>query len=280
MRATASAPGSSANLGPGFDVLAVAFEMRCRVAAEPSTTWSVTELGNTYQPTPDSLVAQATALAGPGPFALHVENDIPRARGLGSSAALTTAVAAAALRASGTEPKAEQVFEFVGDLEGHYDNAAAAVYGGCVAAFGGRWTQLAVDPNLVFIAAIPDAPLATAKARDALSASVDRGVAARSLGRIVFLVEGLRTGDPAVFAAAAGDEMHEAPRAELSPLTGSLIAAAYEGGALHAAWSGAGPTALAVSDADRVDQVSAAMAAALGDVGTVQQIAVSAEGWA
>jgi len=87
-------------------------------------------------------------------------------------------------------------------------------------------------------------------------------VAVRTAARLAFLIEGLRTGDASLLAAAAGDELHEARRANLSPLTGRLIEVARNAGALHAAWSGAGPSAMAFVTKER----RAPVAAALGEV--------------
>lgn len=278
MIARASAPGSSANLGPGFDVLAIAFDLRCRVEASAAGRWLVTEEGETYEPAPDSLVRRAGAVAGDQPLHLSISNDIPRARGLGSSAALATAVAAAAWRVVGAEPVSDELFGLVRGLEGHDDNAAAAAYGGCVVAMDGVHQDLPVHPDLVFIAGIPATSLETAAARQALGAEVPRAVAARSLGRVVFLVEGLRTGSSAALAAASGDELHEGPRAALSPVTGALIRAAKTAGALHASWSGAGPTALAITTAQHRDAVQSAMDAEL-DGGTTMVLDISHSGW-
>jgi homoserine kinase len=104
-------------------------------------------------------------------------------------------------------------------------------------------------------------------------------VATRSLARLGFLIEGLRTGDPGVLAVAGGDEMHEAPRATLSPLTGRLIRAATEAGAFHAAWSGAGPTAIAFVDEQGCPEVEQAMQVILGEDGEVRCLDVATEGW-
>lgn len=279
MIARASAPGSSANLGPGFDVLAIAFDLRCRVEAEAADGWLVTENGETYEPAPDSLVRRAGAVTGDQPLHVSIFNDIPRARGLGSSAALATAVAAAASRAVGTEPTSDRLFALARGLEGHDDNAAAAVFGGCVVAMEGVHQELGVHPDLVFVVGIPATPLETAAARQALGAQVPRAAAARSLGRVVFLVEGLRTGSAAALAAAGGDELHEGPRAALSPITGALISAAMTAGALHASWSGAGPTALAITDAHEVNGVESAMAEVLDGDGTTMVLDISVSGW-
>ena len=279
MSATASAPASSGNLGPGFDVLALALELRCAVTATPTATWEVVELGRSFEPEPDELVRRAAELAVDRPLRLEIDNAIPRARGLGSSSAVATAVAAAAMKAMGIDPQSDRLFEIVEELEGHGDNAAAAVYGGCVLVAGSAIRHLEVHPSLRMVVGIPDARLKTDEARAALPAEVDRWAATRNLGRLGFLIEGLRTGDPGALRVAAGDEMHEAPRAELSPITGTLMDAARSAGAFHAAWSGAGPTAIAIVDDDGRPAVEQAMERVLGEDGVVRCLETATDGW-
>jgi homoserine kinase len=123
---------------------------------------------------------------------------------------------------------------------------------------------------LTALVAVPAGTLSTAEARLATAEPVPTGVAARTAARLAFLIEGLRTGDPALLAEAAGDELHETRRAHLSPLTGALVDAARAAGALHAAWSGAGPSAVAFASGASVEQVAEAWRAVLepggGDV--------------
>ncbi len=279
MNSTASAPASSANLGPGFDALALALELRCVCTAEPSDRWFIEEGGELYEPAPGDLVVRAMrAAVGHRPVRLTIDNAVPRSRGLGSSSAVTTAAAAAAMRAHGTEPDSAGLFALIAELEGHPDNAAAAVYGGLVLARGDVVRHLPFHPSLQVVVGVPDAHLSTHKARNALPAAVRLTVAARSLGRIAMLLEGLRTGDADAFGAAAGDELHEGPRAELSPVTGELMEAARSAGALHAAWSGAGPTAIALVPDAAVEDVERAMEKVLQGDGTVLRPAV-ATGW-
>ena len=217
MSGFASAPASSANLGPGFDVLALALSMRCSVTATPADRWAISQDGETTEPDADNLVRRAASLLADGPFHLTIDNAIPRGRGLGSSAAVAVAAGAAALRARGMKPSARRLFEVAAAVDGHADNAAAAVYGGFVAVSDGVVRNLEVHPGLRVVVGIPEAALATSEARAALPAQMSREAAARNLGRIVFLIEGMRSADAAVLAAAAGDEIHEAPRRLLSP---------------------------------------------------------------
>ena len=208
---------------------------------------------------------------------LVIDSDVPRSRGLGSSAAVMVASAAASQRAMGKEPQDGELFELVAAIEGHGDNAGAAVYGGLVAVADGTLRHLELSPDLSFVFGIPDEPLKTAKARMALPEQMSRRAAARNVARLAFLVEGLRTGDAAALSKAAGDEIHETHRADLSPLTGKMMDAARSAGAYHAAWSGAGPTAVAV--ASDPAPVLDALQAVLGDRGRAVVLDIDRAGW-
>jgi len=267
---TASAPASSANLGPGFDVVALALGLRCTVAVTAAEEWSLASAGSDGASL--SLVRRAAeaAVPGSGPFAVEVESAIPVGRGLGSSAALAAGVVAAVRAAAGLPESREQVVRAAAAVEGHADNVAAAVHGGAVAVSpGGRVYAREVHPSLRALLAVPSAVLPTSVAREALRGSVDTATAARTAARLAFLVEGLRRGDAALLAEAAGDELHEKRRAHLSPLTGALVAAAREAGAAHAAWSGAGPSAVALVAEGAVAGVRAAWEGLLAGEGGV-----------
>lgn len=272
----ASAPASSANLGPGFDVLALALALRCRVSVEQSEGWEVVGPDGGHDDQLQSLIWDVAGAAPP--HRVEVVSDIPIGRGLGSSAALRVA-AAAALEASSGEMRLERVFRIAAEAEGHSDNAAAAVYGGLVAVGAlGEVRRLAMHPSLVVVVAVPDAALPTAEARAVLPAEVSRGVAVRTAARVAFLIEGLRTADPQALREAGGDEFHEEPRRHLSPLSHHLGFAARAAGALHAAWSGAGPSVLAICTEERRDAVRVAMSEVLGESGQVLLPAVDHEG--
>lgn len=250
--AEASAPASSANLGPGFDILAMALELRCRVVAERADAWSI-DHGAGHQPDVDSddaVLAAARAAVGEGrPMALKVDNAIPIGRGMGSSAAALAAGAAAALAATGDRVDHDHVFHQVAELEGHPDNAAAAVYGGLVLVPAvGRPVRLPIHPGIRPVVAVPRAVFLTAQARLALPGTVDREVAMRTASRVAALTAGFVTGDAAMFAHAAGDEIHEEPRARHHPATAAMVRRARDAGALHAAWSGSGPSVVAIVD--------------------------------
>lgn len=265
--ASASAPASSANLGPGYDVVALALAIRCSVAVEPGARWEVIS----ESPGGDALVQAAAAAIDPacGPLRAVISGSVPVGRGLGSSAALIVATMAATAALVGTDLGRHALVRKATGVEGHPDNVAAAVHGGLVAVGpAGTVHPLVLHPSFRVLLAVPDEELSTEAARRATREPVSTAVAARTAARLAFLVEGLRTGDPGLLHEAAGDELHEARRATLSPQTVGLVAAAREAGAVHASWSGAGPSALAlVRDAAGAEAVRSAWEAMLGPAG-------------
>jgi homoserine kinase len=261
--ASASAPATTANLGPAFDCLAMALSPRCVVRARTADEWTV-EHGGLHRPVTnevDGVIAAAQRAIGDRPLSIEVENDVPLGRGLGSSAAAFVAGAAAALRAVGDDASPDRVFRIAADMEGHADQAAAAVYGGLVLVPAeGMPMRLPIHPTLRPVVAVPDTRLPTVKARAVLPASYPRDVMIRSLSRIAALTAGLTTGDPEMLSAAHGDEVHEAPRVDLSPEVSELIDVARRAGALHAARSGAGPSVIALATQETAGKVAAAFA--------------------
>lgn len=267
--AEASAPASSANLGPGYDTIALAWELRCLVRARRAAEWSVehTGLERIAPEAPDAVLFAAQRAVGvTTPLALTVENAVPIGKGLGSSAAALAAGAAAAWLTVVGEVDHRDVFDLVAEVEDHGDNAAAAVYGGLAAVdASGDPLPLEIHHSLVGVALVPDEVLPTAEAREALSETIDRGTVVRSLGRLVALVEGLRHADPELLGRAAGDELHEDPRRSLYPAADELMDLARSAGAMHAAWSGAGPSVIAICDTDRAGSIiDAAVQAGVG----------------
>ncbi len=269
MTGTASASASSANLGPGFDCLALALDLRAAATATPSDDWRVESDGAPAEEATAFVRSVADVAGIDRPYHVTIASEIPRCSGLGSSAAVATAVLAAMWRAGGTEPSAQDVFEAVRRVEGHGDNAAAAAFGGLVVVLGRSVRRLILHESLIPIVAVPRSALATSEARLALPASVSHDAAARSVARAVFLTEGLRTGDPEAFVRAAGDELHEGFREHLSPVSHELMLAARRNGALHAAWSGAGPSVLAWANEATADAVAEAMAGIVARDGEV-----------
>ena len=252
----ARAPGSSANLGPGFDALGLAVALYVEVDIEPAERLVVRTDGEGADVPQDAthLAARVAAqVTGHDRWSITVRSEIPVGRGLGSSAALAAAAAAAAgspdplLVAAGTD--------------GHPENAAASVLGGLVAATTDngrpRAARLPLDADLVFVVIVPDRALPTADARAALPAQVPHADAAFNLGHMGLLVAGL--GDRRLlFPGAADDRLHQRQRSPLFPEAQGLLAGLVERGALASCWSGAGPSLLGICDRDRGAAVRAA----------------------
>jgi len=261
---TASAPASTANLGPAFDRLALAIDRRCTVTAELGDAWHVEHL-SPLAPADgeeDGVLAAARLVAGDNrPLRLTVSTTIPIGKGLGSSAAAFVAGVAASLRALGEDAHPDRVFRLATQLEGHPDQPAAAVYGGLMLVPAeGLPLRLPMHPSLRPIIAVPDATLPTAAARRVVEANQPLERVLRTIARVTALTAGLITGNPEMLAAAHGDEIHEAPRAALSPEVQVMIEVARRAGALHAARSGAGPSVVAFATSDSAESVAAALA--------------------
>lgn len=261
MSARASAPATTANLGPGFDVLAFALALRITVEAAPADDWEVRHLGAHHPPpgSGDGVLAAAMKVSPSRPLRIDVTSDIPPGRGLGSSTAAAVAGAAAALRAAGEEASVHRVFRVAAELDGHPEQAAAATLGGLtLAPAEGFPVRLPLHPSLRPIVAIPDSSLPTVEARAVLPDSYPRQVVIRSLARVSALTAGLVSGDADLLAAAHGDELHESRRSELGPEVSELMESARSAGALHVFRSGAGPAVVALATADVEAKVVAA----------------------
>lgn len=246
----ARAPASSANLGPGYDVLALALARYVEVEVLPASELRIRSIGDGAETPPDSshLAARvASAVCGHDRFAITVRSEVPLARGLGSSAALAVATAAAA--------GADDPFEVAVRFEGHPENAAASVLGGLVAAtvVAGRPVarSLPLDGGLAYVLLVPERRLPTTEARAAVTTDVPLADAVHNLGRLGLLVAGL--GDRRKLTAAAGDDrLHQDARAALFPQAPRLLEALRRAGATVSCWSGAGPSLLGICDSAEI----------------------------
>lgn len=261
----ARVPASSANLGPGFDALALALSLYVEVTVEPADRLSVTATGegSDVPVDADHLAARvATKVAGTDRLAVTVHSEIPVGRGLGSSAALAVAAAAAA--------GAADPFAIGAEVDGHPENAAASAFGGLVAAavVDGRPVarRLPLDTGLAFVAVVPDRALLTKDARAALPSHVAHEDAAFNLGRMGLLVAGLAD-HRLLLAQACEDHLHQDARSKLFPEAPGLLRALRDAGAITSCWSGAGPTLLAVCSRDSAEGVQRSAEALLAGAG-------------
>jgi len=254
-------PASSANLGPGFDVLALALDLHLTVEARESAKTSIEWDGEGAAEVPldrrNLLVRAAQApfdgwarpLSG---IELVVQNDIPIGRGLGSSAAAIVAGIIVGARLRGLRMPAQRILELAFPLEGHFDNLAAALHGGfCIAAAGNggvRVHRLDWPARWRAILFIPSQLSPTHEARRLVPRRPTREDAVFNLGRVAEWVLACTTSDRALVASAMRDRLHQPGRAQAYPYLEDTIDAAIGAGALGAALSGAGGSVLAVAD--------------------------------
>jgi homoserine kinase len=249
-------PASSANLGPGFDALAVALDLAFAVRGEPRGRLRSPPPGEgaAELPTDDTnllwraLVACCDRLGAPAPdVTLVVDNAIPLERGMGSSAAAAVAGVALGRALTGASLGAHELIDLAAGIEGHPDNAAAAVLGGLVLCRGGRYSRLEPTSALRPVLCIPDARHSTNAARAVLPATVTLGEAAANGARTAAVLAGL-AGLLPLDARAMTDVLHEPARFRVMPGAARLVQALRADG-VPACLSGAGPSVLAVVDA-------------------------------
>jgi homoserine kinase len=268
---TVSAPASSGNLGPGFDVLAMALELRNRVKVVAGTgAVDVRGQGEGALPTDaTNLVARAFERAAGQSIAqagvdLRCDNDVPPARGLGSSTAAAACGLVAGWTWAGQEWDEERLFDELAALDGHPDNAAACAHGGIVLCRsttdedGQPYVDVVPFGRIEWleaVAVIPDRELATEAARAALPTSYERTDVVRAIGAASLLVGGLLGGHPElVEEVLEQDVVHEPHRAALVPELAEVREATSHTTALGATLSGAGPTVVVWCEPAGVDQ--------------------------
>ncbi len=262
-------PATSANLGPGFDALGLALDLFNRTTVAPSAERGVhiTVLGEGAQFIPRderNLTLRALELAFrrageafPRGMRIEEENLIPASSGLGSSAAAVVAGLLAANDWLGQPFSAEDLLHMATELEGHPDNAAAALFGGLVVSAGTVWRRFSLPPWQAVVVT-PDLYWPTWKARTVLPHRVNRRAAVRNIGRALLVAEALRGGDLALLQQVMQDELHEPYRLPHLPGSQEALQAARALGAA-ACLSGAGPSLLAFAPEKRAQAVGQAM---------------------
>src|SRR5437773_1681371 len=250
-------PASSANLGPGFDALGLAIgiylECRFRKADRLSVTVEGRDAG-VISTGDDNLIWQ-TALAVAAdtrmtmpPIELHIHNEIPIGKGLGSSAAALTAGVVIADRMLDLRWKPLRILDEAARLEGHPDNVAACVLGSIVASAidaGGvaRTVRVELPKGFGIAVVVPDFVLPTSKARSVLPDCYPRADAIFNVQRAALLIAALATGTASAFPAALDDRFHQPYRAPLVPGLDDILKLRAPG-LLGCALSGAGPSIL------------------------------------
>ncbi len=265
-------PATTANLGPGFDTLGLALNLHNEVhveSIEEGLEIVIEGEGEEHLPRDASnLIARAAyrffrvaGIRAPG-LRIRSVNRIPRGSGLGSSAAAVLCGLMAADQLAGTETVRDQLLALAADMEGHADNAAAALYGGLTivghTSSGLKTAQVSMAP-MQFAVVVPEIKLSTRQMRFSLPQNVTLKDAALNLGRSALVVEALRHGDFDLLAAAADDRLHEPYRGPQIPGFADAKAAGLEAGASAVTLSGAGPGVIAFAPSNH-ENIASAMA--------------------
>ena len=253
MRVGVTVPATSANLGPGFDCFALALELRNEVLidtdAEPTISWEGE--GAAELPLDGSdMVGKAMRHAARAGGAIlpehsrHGVNRIPLERGLGSSAAACIAGIALADTLGDLKLEQDEILELAAEIEGHRDNAAAAIAGGFTIAFDDGVLKLEPAPDLRAAILVPtDVRIQTAKAREALAREVRLEDAVYNVGHAAAAVIAL-TSQPGLLARALGDRLHQDARLKLVPKVAQTFSMIQRSG-FAVCVSGAGPSLIA-----------------------------------
>jgi homoserine kinase len=238
-------PGSSANLGPGFDAMAAAVSVHLELEVAEADEFSV-DTGGQELPTDETnlCVRGFSELHDAGGHSFRMSSEIPLAAGLGSSAAAIVAGLMAADHMYELALGRDEIFERAARIEGHPDNVAASVHGGFVICADGQVTTIEPPAGLEAVAVIPAEQVPTAEARAALPADVPLADAAYNVAHAAVLALGLAQADLAEIARGLRDRLHQPARERLYPRSMELVRRAQELGGLGATISGAGPTVL------------------------------------
>ena len=258
-----AAPATTANLGPGYDCLGMALDIWNTIKVEPLPTGESSSVrvagegageleedtGNLVYRSMEFLFRELDRAMPP--VRVSCENEIPLARGLGSSAAAIAGGLAAANALADGEFSGRDLLEMAATIEGHPDNVAAAVMGGLQLVVTEESTlytvPVSVPADIHAVVYIPDVRIATADARAVLPGELTVADAVHNMSRVALLVAGMATNHTEYLSVATQDKLHQPYRQPLFPAMKLLMKAAMDAGALGAFLSGSGSTVLALT---------------------------------
>jgi homoserine kinase len=276
-------PASSANLGPGYDVLAAALSLQLELEVAETGEFEV-DPGDASVPGDRSnlCVRAFESLHSADGLRFEIRSEIPLAHGLGSSAAAIVAGLLAADHLYELGLSRDEVYARAVELEGHPDNVGAALYGGfvlCPSADGAGEPPAPVrlDPpeGVEAVIVIPQEEVATADARAAMPSSISVTDAVANVAAASQLVLGIERSDLTLIARGLEDRLHQPARRGLYERSMELVEKARELGAIGASISGAGPTVLLWCFWQDTGKVSAAAEDAAGDWAQVRRVPFS-----
>ncbi len=263
LEVTIHVPGTTANVGPGFDCLGIALALGNRVTVRRS------DVGKT-----SSMIAEAAdqffaaSQSKPFNFEWSIAGEVPQSRGMGSSVTVRLGILHALNQLSGQPLSDYGLFELCADLEGHPDNAAPAAFGGfAVSKQGTKPITVPVDESLNFVLLIPDFEVSTPEARKVLPDTLDRRRAVESCVNACRITAAFLTRDYDSLRGAFVDHLHQPHREPLIPFLSRVIAAGEAAGAIGGWLSGSGSTICCLT-AQNPQAVGEAMVAAANSPGS------------
>lgn len=257
-------PATSANIGPGFDCMGFALQIYNIIQVEETSSGldiSYSDNAGDYLPTDEkNLVYRSMKEVfdrvgyHPEGLKIHLINNIPVTRGLGSSSACVTGGLFAANILSGNPLTEEELIFMAAEIEGHPDNSTPAILGGMVVAVLDEkkvhYVRVDVKDDLKFAVLIPDFILSTKKARNILPKHILHKDGVYNAGRAALMAASLITGKYDNLLIAAQDKLHQPYREHFIPGMKQLFRAGIEFGAKGIYLSGAGPTLIAMLQKD------------------------------
>jgi|SRR5690625_281039 len=288
---TLKIPASSANMGAGFDSIGLAVQRYLTLDVEPSDTWEFVHQSNALpaytNPTDHFIYKVALHVANKfdrtlSPCKVTMTSEIPLARGLGSSAAAVVAGIELANQICSLELSDEQKLQEATLLEGHPDNVAPSIFGGCIISNiseSGDISYLKVDSlNVDLVISIPDVELKTEKARQVLPTDVpfQRAVKASSVGNLMIAAL-LQENYPLAGKMMESDLLHEPYRARLIPNYKMLRTLTRNFGAYGTVISGSGPTMISFVPEGKGNEIARKIADQLPDY-TIEKTTIDKQG--
>jgi len=282
---TVRVPATTGNLGPGYDCLGMALNIYNIVTISRNRRFNITISGEGRGTLPlnqDNLLYRAVTrlfdkIARPvPPLKIKCRNEIPLARGLGSSSAAIVGGLVAANSFLNNALSREELLQIGMKIEGHPDNLTPALFGGCQVVVTDGITlvheRVPVWPSWQFVLFIPDSEMSTVQARAILPAQITREDAVYNLGRVALLIKALTTGQADNLKLATQDRLHQPYRESLFPPMSNIFAAALSAGAGGVFLSGSGPTILALTrgQSDTIGQAILAESEQAGIKGTIR----------
>jgi len=251
-------PGTSANVGPGFDAFGLALSVYNTFSFEEKQDGKLTIRGveKKYQGSTNLVYRSMQKVfkkAGHHSGGLYIHSDvgIPISRGLGSSATCIVGGLFGANALIGSPLTTAELFDLAVEMEGHPDNVAPAIFGGLVVSLNDQgknvYIKNTVHPSFEFYAIVPDFPLSTSDARQVLPKKINFSDATHNLPRATMTYLALTTGSEDILRVAMKDRLHQPYRKKLIAHYDVVTRKARDMGCINTCISGAGPTILAIN---------------------------------